>query len=87
MTGGFVVLLILGVALRVRGAADEQVGVASATARTVWKGSYKPDKVLDGNTDTHYNSDLSNQEQWLKLELMEPHYVAKVIIINRYLIS
>ena len=83
MTTGFFVLLVLGVALR--GAADEQVDVASATARTVF-GSRTPNKVLDGNIDTHHHSDMSNQEQWLKLELTEPHNVEKVIIINRYLI-
>ena len=86
MTGGFVALLILGLALR--GAADEQVGVASATARTVYESSssstYEPNNVLDGNTDTFYHSDTSNQEQWLKLDLTEPQDVAKVIIINRY---
>eukprot|EP00116_Pleurobrachia_bachei_P010218 sb/3470480/ len=84
MIKGFVVLLILGVALR--GAADEQVDVASATARTVyWSGDeWKPDNVLDGNTGTVYHSDTSNyQEQWLKLELTEPQDVSKVIIINR----
>ena len=85
----FIALLILGVALR--GAADEQVDVSSATARTVGESSssstygYEPNKVLDGDTGTFYISDLSNQEQWLKLELTEPQDVAKVIIISRYL--
>ena len=81
MTRGFVALLILGVALP--GAAGEQVGVASATSRTV-KGGNVPDNVLDGNTDTYYDSDRSGQEQWLRLELTEPQDVGKVIIINRY---
>eukprot|EP00116_Pleurobrachia_bachei_P012871 sb/3473133/ len=81
MAKGFVVLLILGVALR--GAADEQVGVASATSRTKLGNSWVPDNVLDGNTATSYHSDYSPQEQSLKLELTEPQDVAKVIIINR----
>ena len=83
MTGGFVVLLILGVALS--GAADEQVGVASATSRTAYNYSgFEPNKVLDGDTGTFYHSAGLNQEQWLKLELTEPQDVEKVIIINRY---
>eukprot|EP00116_Pleurobrachia_bachei_P011162 sb/3471424/ len=81
MTRSFVVLLILGVALN--GAADEQVGVASATAKTKYHNDWGPDNVLDGNTGTMYHSDLSNQEQWLKLELKEPQNIEKVIIINR----
>ena len=82
MTRAFFVLLILGVALS--GAADEQVGVASATARTVYGSIYEPKNVLDGDTDSVYHSDASNQEQWLRLEFTEPQDVEKVIIINRY---
>ena len=74
--------MILGVALR--GAADLQVGVANATSRTA-KNYQGPNKVLDGNAGTIYHSDVSKQEQWLKLELTEPQAVEKVIIINRYL--
>ena len=89
MIKGFIILLILGVALR--GAADEQVGVASATARTKLDNSangstWKPNNALDGKTATSYHSDMGNQEQWLKLELTEPQDVSKVIIINRYLL-
>ena len=82
MTRGFFLLLILGVALR--GAADEQVVVASATARTLIRNDEGPNNVLDGDTDTYYHSDASNQEQWLRLEFTEPQDVEKVIIINRY---
>ena len=81
MIGGLFILLILGVALR--GAADEQVEVASATARTIYDSSSKPNNVLDGNIGTLYHSDISDQEQWLKLELTEPQDVEKVIIYNR----
>ena len=90
MVRGFVLLLILGVALR--GAADEQVGVASATARTVYLNGtgyigaeWVPNKAVDGKNSTGYHSDTSDEEQWLKLEMTEPQHVSKVIIINRYI--
>ena len=84
MIRGFVLLLIFGVALC--RATDEQVSVASATARTVYGSPWVPSKVLDGIVgDNGYHSDTSNQEQWLKLELTEPQEVGKVIIINRYI--
>ena len=83
MIGEFIFLLILGVALR--GAADEQVSVASATARTVLGGDWQPNRVLDGKSGKYHHSDTSNQEQWLKLELTEPQDVGKVIIVNRYI--
>ena len=84
MIGGFVVLLILGVALQ--GAAGFQVDVASATTNTQYDSGYGPSKVLDGDTGTWFASDYSSDgEQWLNLELSEPQFIGKVIIIPRYL--
>ena len=81
MIRGFVLLLIFGVALC--RATDEQVSVASATARTVYSSNHEPKKVLDDKTDTFYHSD-GKVDQWLRLELTKPQDVGKVIIINRY---
>eukprot|EP00116_Pleurobrachia_bachei_P017238 sb/3477500/ len=59
--------------------------ISSATANTLYENDeYPPEAAIDGNANTFYHSGLEPVPlQWLKLQLEEPAFVSRVVIVNR----
>ena len=58
-----------------------ETGVISITSRTV-KNNEGPENAIDGDT-TYYLSLWEGNPEWLKLQLVKPSMVEKVVIISR----
>nr|AFK75431.1 putative secretory peptide-21 [Pleurobrachia bachei] len=58
------------------------LSISIATARTV-NGNYPPEFAIDGDLNTFYHTGEAASPQWLKLQLEDPAWVSRVVIVNR----